>query len=105
MKHSILLFLLACQPTEVNDDTGDTTPGDSGNTEDSGDTNASIDGFGNLTASLHDDHGSVVFVQWEQDEAGTVHVEYTFENDEWFAFDPVSKTAGTHQQVLVAISC
>ena len=109
MKHSILIFLLACDPAEVTDDTGtpSTSPDTDTDTNDTNDTNDTdpvpVDGFGNLSAELHDDHESVVMASWEQDESGTVHIEYSFENDEWHSTPSYATTAGPHTVPLLGI--
>jgi hypothetical protein len=113
MKHSILIFLLACQPVQVNDDTGepstnpDTDTDTDTDTNDTNDTNDTtpgpVDGFGNLSADLHDEHESVVLAGWEQDESGTVHIEYSFENDEWHSTPSYPTTAGNHAIPLLGI--
>jgi len=106
MKHSILIFLLACDPAEVTDDTGtpSTSPDTDTDTTDTNDTDpVPVDGFGNLSAELHDDHESVVMASWEQDESGTVHIEYSFENDEWHSTPSYATTAGPHTVPLLGI--
>ncbi len=108
MKYTFLLLLLGCEPTTIStDDTGTPATDDTGdtNTDDTGDTDTHepVDGFGNLTAEVHDDHGSLVMAGWEQDESGTVHIEYTFENDQWLSSPSYATVAGEHQIPLVGI--
>ena len=111
MKHSLLLFLFACDPAKVNDDTGEVEEADADtDTDTDADTDTDtdtdtepLDGFGRLSADLHDDHESVVMASWEQDEGGTVHLEFSFENDEWHSTPSYTTVAGEHTVPLVGI--
>ncbi|MFT5685591.1 MAG: hypothetical protein ACI8RZ_006545, partial [Myxococcota bacterium] len=111
MLYTTLLMTLGCNPTTIEtDDTGNPGTGDDTgdtdtdtDTDDTNDTNEPVDGFGNLSAEIHDDHGSLVMAGWGQDEAGTVHIEYTFENGDWLSSPSYATAAGEHQIPLVGI--
>jgi hypothetical protein len=52
---------------------------------------------------VHPEVESLVYVSWEQSEAGQAWVEYSFDEGEWRSSPPFEATAGAHEQVLVGI--
>jgi hypothetical protein len=88
------------------DDTGapDDTGGPAGDT-DTDDTappapdEAAVEG---MSARLHEDFGSLVYVSWEQTTAASVYVEYGFD-DEWYTSPTFSAGPGAYEQILVGI--
>ncbi len=52
---------------------------------------------------LHETVESLVYVGWEQGQAGTAWVEYSFDDGEWHSSPPFEAAAGAHEQVLVGI--
>ncbi|MCK6502573.1 arylsulfotransferase family protein [Myxococcota bacterium] len=125
MTAALLSLLLACQPATVdNDDDGGTDTGDGGATDGGtsggdggtdggdggtgdggtlGDGGQASDFFDGLQWRLHDEMGSLVYVSWSQQDAATVHVEYSFDDGEWHQSPPFSAAAGSNEQLLVGI--
>lgn len=52
---------------------------------------------------LHDVIESMVYVSWEQSAAAPAWVEYTFEDDRWYATPRFDADAGAHEQILLGI--
>ena len=52
---------------------------------------------------LHDSINSLVYVIWEQNKAGQVHVEYSFDDDVWLSSASIDAPAGMSTQLLVGI--
>ncbi len=61
------------------------------------------DRVGDITASVHGEVGSIVVVSWEQLQAQSGWVEYTFENDEWLASPGRELAEGTRSEILLGI--
>lgn len=57
-----------------------------------------------LSARLHDEIGSVVYVSWTQVEAtDSVWVEYQFEGDTWLSTPVRTGDAGPHEQIVLGV--
>jgi len=55
------------------------------------------------TWRLHAQIASLVYVGWQQATAGAVHVEYSFDPDEWLSSPTFEAQAGAQEQLLVGI--
>lgn len=58
-------------------------------------------GFSDLSARLHDDIGSLVYVSWSQDTDDTVAVEYSFDDGEWLSAPSQSVAQGASSEALL----
>jgi len=56
-----------------------------------------------LDVEVHDLIGSILVVTWRQTESGVVHLEYTFENDEWRSSPDVPRDAGLQQELILGV--
>ncbi len=95
----VFLSLLACKPATVPDDTGTTD----GGTGDGGGWQPGDLVLSDPSWALHDEIESMVWVSWNQDKAGTVHVEYSFENDEWQRTGDKVGVTGRNQVLVVGV--
>jgi len=108
------LGLTACTSGRIKlDDTGSSS-GDGGGTVgdgggggtgigDGGSENTAGDMFTALSSRIHPDYGSLAYVSWDQAEAATVHIEYSFDDGVWVQSPSKAQEAGTHEQILVGI--
>jgi hypothetical protein len=60
-------------------------------------------GVSDLGWRLHEDVQSLVYVEWTQDAPAQVHVEYSFDPDEWRSSPSAAYEAGTHERLIVGI--
>jgi len=56
-----------------------------------------------VSGAVHAEHGSIVVVSWEQDQAADVWVEYSFEVGSWRQTPLRSEDAGAHQELLLGV--
>lgn len=100
------VLALACSgdPDVTKDQGPDGVPGDTGidtTAEDTGSTEAPP--LSGLAWRLHEEMGSLVYVSWTQASAGTLHVEYSFDEGVWLSSPPRAFPAGQSEQLLVGI--
>ncbi len=82
-------LVLACRPS------ADSVPPE-------GDTDA-LAFISSLDARLHDEIESLLWLSWEQAEAGTVHAEHSLDGETWVAGPTTSRDAGSQQQLVTGI--
>jgi len=77
----------------------DTTPPTS---QDTG-TSAAFDApqISAVTARLHETFGTLVYVEWDQLEAATVYVEFSFDDDDWRSTPAVAASPGAQSHLLL----
>ena len=56
-----------------------------------------------VEATLHEEYTSLVYVSWEQNAAGTAHVAFSFDKDEWLTSPAVAVEEGAQTQLLLGI--
>jgi len=56
-----------------------------------------------LQSWLHKEYGSVVYVSWKQDVAGSAHVEHSLDGELWEPLAAQEREAGTHEELLLGI--
>ncbi len=121
IRHTALfaLLLTACPPPGVTGETDDTPPVDTDETDTDADADADTDtdtdtdadtdtappdeDFYWLGWELHDDVESLVWVSWTQRVDATVHVEWSFEDDEWHSTNSWELEAGTHTKLIAGV--
>ncbi len=99
---------LACDSGDSSKDTG---PGKDSADSAAGDTNMPDTGSGGLdearvsgvSARLHPDFGSLVYVSWEQLAQATGHVEYRFDDEDWLQSPSRALEVGSQEQLLLGI--
>lgn len=119
----LLLPLVACDPADVNlgkdssspggDSDPNTLPGDSDTTPGGDSSGGDSPGGDSDTTDwppvsavswrLHDSLETLVYVSWEQAEAATVWVEYSFDAGEWLSTPPVEAGVGPQEHLLLGI--
>ncbi len=85
--------------TAVESTTGDTAV-ETGTT-DTGTT--TVPDPSGLAWRLHKDFPTLVYVSWEQPEAGPATVEYSFDDDVWLSAPPLDAKAGPNEQLIVGV--
>lgn len=99
-----LCLLAACQPgsTKLDDDQHTGGVDDDTGERDSGSPLG--DSVSELSARLHDEILSIVYVSWTQSaETGPVHVEYSFDEGEWLSTPEQEGTVGSHEQIVLGV--
>lgn len=101
-----LLLLSACTAQGDSKDTGkaiDDTETDSG--DDSDDTESEGPApISDLSVSVHSSISTILMVAWTQEEeAGSSHVEYSFEEDIWASTPSRPVSVGAHQEPILGI--
>ena len=81
----------------VGDDDDDDTVGDDD------DTTPPPDPISELDWWLHNDYESLVYVTWDQSQAGTAHVEFSFDEGEWHSTPAFEAEAGSNETLIVGI--
>jgi hypothetical protein len=111
---SLLLLIIGCKPVEVDLDpptptsptssTGSTT-GATGPTGTPGTTAppTAAPELTGLSARLSDFAGSIVYVDWTQDQAAKVHAEFSFDAGIWLSSPDRDLPAGAHEELLLGI--
>jgi hypothetical protein len=118
----LALLLVACPAPGVKPDTDDTPPVDTDTDTDTDadadtDTDADADAdtdadtdtappdgdVHSLTWRLHEDVESLVYASWTQEIAGTISVEFSFEEDKWMSTSSWELEAGSYEKLLVGI--
>ena len=56
-----------------------------------------------VDVEVHDVIGSILVVTWQQTEPGVVHLEWTFEDDEWFSSPETPFEAGLNQELILGV--
>ncbi len=126
---TFLALLLLLAPACGNKDTADTAPpeGDTDTDSDSdsdsdsdADTDADTDADADADAdadsdadtdavaidlawTLHEEHESLVYVSWTQQEAGATYVQYGDESEGWLQSPTLDAGEGGHQQLLLGL--
>jgi hypothetical protein len=114
-------LLFACTSGDkgtVSDDTSPTTDGDA-DTDADADSDADADADADadsdtdtdvlaptlslFSGSIHPSFGTLIYAQWTQSTDADVHVEYSFEDDEWLSSPVRAFGAGEHQELLLGI--
>ena len=100
-----MLLLLACQPVTIAPPDADPeilpaadTSADHGADSD---PPPADDEF--LSWRVHDTIGSLLYVSWEQADAGSGHVEYSFDQDVWLSTPERSFSPGSQEELLLGI--
>ena len=109
----LALLLMACPPPGVGPDPDDTAPVDTADTDTDTDADTDTDTdtdtdppdgeVHSLAWALHDDIEALVWVTWTQDIPGTVHVEWTFEDDAWSSTASWELEPGTYTKLIAGI--
>lgn len=56
-----------------------------------------------LDVEVHDVIGSILVVTWQQSESGLTHLEFSFEQDEWFSSPAVHRDAGLQEELILGV--
>lgn len=99
------LLLAGCSAGSVTVGGDDTSAPDEADTDTATDTDTDPggDAFSDLSWRLHDEIESLVYVTWTQGQAGTVHVEYSFDDGVWLSSPAFAASPGPNEQLLVGI--
>ncbi|MCA9492452.1 MAG: hypothetical protein KC621_21110 [Myxococcales bacterium] len=94
----------ASEPHETGTDTDPTGPtGDTSSTEEHTGTHGTPVALDGVAATVDDEIGSLVWVDWTQDQEADVHLEFSVDPGEWRSSPIRALDAGPHRELLLGV--